>query len=172
MTEPAGPGPASGDPGAAADGRTMRRGDSAAGAGRLSLERRIEAPAETVFAYFTDPQRFARWLGVESRLDPRPGGAYELRVPQGLVARGHFTELVPCSRIVFTWGWVGHPDVPPGSSRVEVTLRPDGDATIVRLVHDGLPDQAAAQQHTQGWERYLDRLVVAGAGGDPGPDVA
>ena len=40
-------------------------------------------------------------------------------------ARGTFVELVPHSRIVFTFGWEGDDQpVPPGSSTVEVTLTP------------------------------------------------
>jgi uncharacterized protein YndB with AHSA1/START domain len=62
---------------------------------------------------------------------------------------------------VFTWGWEaeGHP-IPPGSSEVEVTLVPDGDGTLVRLVHRGLPDEAV-QQHAEGWDFFLPRLVEA-----------
>src|SRR5712692_3597316 len=62
-------------------------------------------------------------------------------------------------------------DLPPGSSTVEVTLVPDGDGTIVRLRHGGLPDDNWREQHVGGWGRYLDRLAVAASGGDPGPDV-
>ena len=52
-----------------------------------------------------------------------------------------------------------------------MTFTPDGEATIVRLVHDGLPDPASFDLHTQGWDRYLDRLAVAAGGDDPGADV-
>jgi uncharacterized protein YndB with AHSA1/START domain len=72
---------------------------------------------------------------------------------------------------VFTWGWEGSTTVPPGSSRVEVTLTPDGDGTILRLVHSGLPHAESILDHTQGWERYLDRLGTVAAGGDPGADT-
>ena len=138
---------------------------------RIELERRIKARPETVFAYLTEPERFVRWMGVEAQLDPRPGGVYRVRVPQGFLARGEFTEIDPPRRVVFSWGWEGHATVPPGSTTVEVTLTPDGDDTVVRLVHSGLPDTSEAEQHAQGWDRYLDRLVTAGAGGDPGPDA-
>jgi len=62
--------------------------------------------------------------------------------------------------------------LPPGSSTVEVTLEPDGEATIVRLRHRGLPDEPSAGLHEKGWHHYLGRLKVAGAGADPGPDPA
>jgi uncharacterized protein YndB with AHSA1/START domain len=78
--------------------------------------------------------------------------------------------VVPHSRVVFTWGWEGDSSpLPPGSSKVEVSLIPDGDGTIVRLRHLGLsPEQR--QAHAEGWEHYMPRLALAAAGGDPGPD--
>jgi uncharacterized protein YndB with AHSA1/START domain len=137
----------------------------------IELERRINAPAATVFAYFTDADRYTAWMGTEAELDARPGGIYRVRVPQGQVALGRFVEVDPPTRIVFTWGWEGDPDVPPGSSRVEVTLEADGDATLVRLVHTGLPDASSMTLHERGWARYLDRLTVSASGGDPGADL-
>ncbi|TMJ36571.1 MAG: transcriptional regulator, partial [Alphaproteobacteria bacterium] len=41
---------------------------------------------------------------------------------------------------------------------------------LVRLTHSGLPDREACTSHEKGWTHYLGRLVVAAAGGDPGPD--
>jgi len=81
-----------------------------------------------------------------------------------------FVEIDPPSRLVYTWGWEGSDVVPPGSSTVEVTLEPDGDYTIVRLVHRGLPGADKVDLHTKGWEHYLSRLSIAASGGDPGPD--
>ena len=84
------------------------------------------------------------------------------------VARGEYIEVVPNTRVVFSWGWEGEGSpLPPGSSTVEVTLIPDGNGTIVRLRHLGLPsDQRDA--HQEGWDRYMPRLAIAAAGGDPG----
>jgi len=82
---------------------------------------------------------------------------------RALKAEG-LVEIEPNRRLVFTWGWEGegHP-IPPGSSTVEVTLEPDGEGTVVRLVHSGLPE-AAVPRHAEGWDLFLPRLVeVAGA---------
>jgi uncharacterized protein YndB with AHSA1/START domain len=133
-------------------------------------ELRIEASPETVFPYFTDPQKMRRWKGVEAELDPRPGGVYRVNVTGNDRVVGEYLEVDPPKRVVFTWGWEGNDGVPPGSSTVEVTLTPDGDGTVVRLVHSGLPDADARAQHGIGWEHFLDRLAVAASGGDPGPD--
>ncbi len=134
------------------------------------LEVRIVARPETIFPFFTDPVRMARWKGVSAELDPRPGGIYRCNVTGGDIARGTYVEVVPNKRVVFTWGWedAGNP-VPPGSSTVEVTLIPDGDGTIVRLRHMDLP-KAARAPHTEGWNHFLPRLAAVAEGRDPGPD--
>jgi uncharacterized protein YndB with AHSA1/START domain len=137
----------------------------------IELETRVAARRELVFAYFVQPELYRRWKGNTAELDPRPGGLYRVVMPTGHVVLGEYVLVEPPSRVVFTWGWEGNPDLPPGSTTVEVTLVPDGDGTIVRLKHGGLPDDYWREQHTGGWRRYLDRLAVAGAGGDPGPDV-
>ena len=149
--------------------------------GVVEIERRIEARPEIVFSYFTDPDRYRLWQGVDAELDPRPGGIFRVTVTgrSGQTARGRFVEVEPPRRLVFTWGWEhaeGLPDDPdgvwlgPGASTVEVTFTAEGDATILRLRHSGLPTDASCRFHTFGWEHGLERLVVVAAGGDPGPD--
>jgi uncharacterized protein YndB with AHSA1/START domain len=71
---------------------------------------------------------------------------------------------------VFTWGW-DNPEsvVRPGTSTVEITLTPEGDRTKVVLVHRDLPEGQAGP-HSHGWDHYLARLEIAGAGGEAGPD--
>ena len=44
----------------------------------IEREVRIAARPETVFPYFTDPERMRRWMGRTISLDPRPGGALRI----------------------------------------------------------------------------------------------
>ena len=134
-------------------------------------EIRIEARPETVFSFLIDPEKLLRWKGTECQLDPRPGGIYRCVVNAKNTARGEFVEVVPNRRVVITWGWEepSH-DLPPGASRVEFDLEPDGDGTLLRLTHSGLPTAAQLEQHTMGWTHFLPRLASAAAGRDPGPD--
>lgn len=119
-------------------------------------------------SFFTDPDRMIQWKGIEATLDARPGGVYRVNINGRDVARGEYLEVTPHSRIVFTWGWP-QSQLPPGSSTVEVALIPDGDGTIVRLRHLGLPaDQR--ETHALGWEHFLDRLSLAAEGRSPGRD--
>jgi len=134
----------------------------------FETEVRIAAQPETVFQFFLDPAKMVLWKGTEAALDPRPGGTYRVNVTGHEVARGEYVEIVPFTRIVFTWGWESGP-VLPGSTTVEVSFVPDGNGTIVRLRHSGLSDEAL-QAHVMGWEHYLPRLVIAAEGRDAGPD--
>ena len=133
-------------------------------------ERHIEAPPETVFAFLVDPHRMVRWIGTRAELDPRPGGVFAVDVTGPARARGEYVEVVPPLRIVFTFGWEGDPALPPGSSTVEITLTPDATGTSLRLVHRGITTAEMREQHSLGWNHYVGRLAVVGAGGDPGPD--
>jgi uncharacterized protein YndB with AHSA1/START domain len=135
----------------------------------FTMERRIDAPPARVYAYLIDSGRWASWQGVDATIEAAPGGTFEMLSPNGMTARGEFLALVPERMVRFTWGWEGHPDVPPGSTTVEIELVPDGDATLVRLTHSGLPG-GEVPIHVAGWEHYLARLGLRAAGGDPGPD--
>lgn len=136
----------------------------------VDMSIRIEAEPAAVFEFFTDPEKMVRWKGSKALLDPRPGGEYRVDVNDLQIAVGEYVEVVPPERVVFTWGWEGNDGIPPGSTRVEITLTADGDGTVVRLVHTDLPTEEAAAQHGQGWTHFLSRLQIAAAGGDPGPD--
>ena len=130
----------------------------------------IDASPEETFPYFTDSQKYLRWMGIEAELDARPGGIFKVDPNGRDVIAGEFLAVEPPHRIVFTWGWAeaGRP-LPAGSTTVEIELIPQGEGTLLRLVHRGLsrPDR---DKHLIGWPHYLARLQTAAAGGEPGPD--
>ncbi len=136
----------------------------------IRFEMKLEADQATVFAFFTDAQRLVRWMGASATIDARPGGLMLVDVVENQVARGEFTEVVPVSRLAYTFGWVNsRHNVPPGSSLVEIDLSPNNGGTLLRFQHSGLPPDSV-QAHRQGWKHYLARLAMAASGGDPGPD--
>ena len=130
----------------------------------LTREVVMDASPTTIFPFLTDPARYIQWMGTEAELDPRAGGVYRVLVQGKHPAVGEFVEVVPDTKVVFTFGWdePGHP-IPAGSTEVEITLISEGDKTKVRLVHRGLPDDAVPE-HISGWEHYLDRLPTAVVG--------
>lgn len=136
----------------------------------VEQEVHIAAPPGVVFPYLIEAERMTRWMGLEAELDPRPGGVFWVNVNGRDKARGEFVEVVAPSRVRFTWGWDGEgTSLPPGASTVEITLQADGQGTLLRLRHTGLPKEAQAS-HAEGWVHYMDRLATASVGSDPGPD--
>jgi uncharacterized protein YndB with AHSA1/START domain len=130
----------------------------------------IDASPETVWEFFVDPQKLMRWMGIDAELDPQAGGIYRCNVIPGHTAIGEFVEVDEPHRVVFTWGWEGNANVPPGSSTIEAELTPEGAGTSLRFMHRDLPSAESVASHSQGWDHYLDRLEIAAAGGDPGAD--
>lgn len=142
-----------------------------AGTDPIVKEVYIEASLETVFAFFTEPEKLTRWLCYEATVDPRPGGVNhqthpgDAENPNGpYYMRGTFVEVSPPSRVVFTWGFENPDcDVPPDASTVEVSLEPDGAGTRLMLVHRDLPGSERSA-HARGWDHMLARLAVVVGG--------
>ena len=135
----------------------------------IRVERRIAAQPAAVFRYLTESDLWARWQGVAAELDPIPGGQFMVRMAEGQVVEGEFVALEADRRVVVSWGWQNHPRMPPGTSTVEFELTPDGDGTLVRLTHRGLPPEDVPI-HRVGWDVFLPRLEIAATGDDPGPN--
>ncbi|HEX6301275.1 MAG TPA: SRPBCC domain-containing protein [Acidimicrobiia bacterium] len=135
----------------------------------IVVTRHVEAPPETVYSYLTESAKWSLWQGEEATIEARPGGIFVMKMPNGATARGEFVELVPGERVVFTWGWVDHPGVPPGSSTVEIEIALTESGSLVTLTHHDLPADEAAI-HTVGWNHYLPRLATIAEGGEVEPD--
>ena len=135
----------------------------------IHVERRIAAPPAAVFRYLTESELWSRWQGESAELEPTPGGRFQVRMAEGQVVEGEFVAVEPDRRVVVSWGWQNHPRMPPGTSTVEFELTPDGDGTLVRLTHRGIPVDDVPI-HRAGWDMFLPRLEIAVGGGDPGPN--
>ena len=130
----------------------------------------IDASPETVWEFLVDPEKLMRWKGINADLDAQPGGTFRCEVIPGHIARGEYVEIDKPNRLVFTWGWDGSEDVPPGSSTIAIELASDGDGTSLHFVHKDLPNAEAIASHAHGWDHYLPRLETAAGGGNPGED--
>jgi uncharacterized protein YndB with AHSA1/START domain len=130
---------------------------------------RVAAPPRAVFRYLTESALWARWQGESADLDPTPGGRFVVRMAEGQVVEGEFVVVETDRRVVVTWGWQGHPRMPPGTSAVEFELLADGEGTIIRLTHRGLPPEDVPI-HRAGWDVFLPRLEAAAKGVNPGPN--
>ena len=130
----------------------------------------IDALPEEVYQLLTDAQLLVKWMAPIAQTEPRAGGTITWTHANGDTVAGTFVELIPSRRVVFTYGWdradVG---IPPGSTTVEIDLRPRDGGTELHLVHRGLT-APMADAHSGGWANYLTRLTAVAEGRDPGPD--
>ena len=124
----------------------------------------IDATPETIWPFLTEADKYVEWLGTVAETDPHPGGIFQVLVAGQHQSAGEFVEVVPNEKVVFTFGWAekDHP-IPPGSTTVEITLHPEGNKTLVRLAHRGLPADAV-EDHGRGWAGLLEQLASAAAG--------
>jgi len=127
----------------------------------FALDRTIEIRARraTVFRFFTDPVRWARWWGEGSSIDPVVGGAVRIVYPGGERVSGEVREIVPDERLVFSYGYeaAGRP-IAPGGSLVTITLdEMPGGATRLSLRH-AVDSEAVRDMHVPGWRHQLARF--------------
>ena len=132
----------------------------------LTLKRRLNAPPARVYQAWTDPQKMMRWYApagaqtLAAETDARVGGRFRvlMRTADGQDhdVSGVYREVVRDEKLVFTWQWRSKPE---WESLVTITLKADGDGTILTLTHEQLPDDAERDGHRNGWSGALDKLA-------------
>ena len=132
----------------------------------LTIKRRFKAPPAKVFAAWTKPELMARWLGptdvqkVVAESDPRVGGRYRIQMIMAEDVHdvsGTYREFVPDEKLVFTWAWKSTPE---RESLVTVTIKPDGDGSLMTLLHEQFFDEAARDGHNRGWTEIVGKLAA------------
>lgn len=126
----------------------------------MAYEKTVFLPIDpdVAFDLVTQPERLRRWCTVAARVDLRLGGEFLWTVTPGNNAMGNIAtfELGKC--VSYTWGWIQDPDLPPGASKVTITLEPVAGGTNVQFVHEGLSKEQEVG-HAEGWNHFLERLV-------------
>ncbi len=124
----------------------------------LRFKRSIRSTPSEIYRAFTHPVALRDWLADFAHAEPIKGGAIYLSWRSGYYASGEFTTLDPGRKVAI--GWLGRGD--PERTRVQVTLVPDGDNTLVTLTHAGFGQEkkwaSARQAIAQGWETGLSNL--------------
>ena len=123
----------------------------------------IEASPQTVYSYLTQEEKVAKWFGVITEIDGRPGGIFKVGANDQMMVVGEFVETIPNEKIVFTWG--GIDGLAPGESTVEITLHKKNNGTQLPLRHYNISSQKAADGFGYGWINHafpLLKLVAEG----------
>lgn len=135
----------------------------------LVIRRLIDASAEDLFEYWTEPAHLMEWWGPNgvscdsATIDLRVGGAYRIanRFPDDTVLwiSGTFEEIAPPKRLAYTWQLSGAGVSPRDVvERVTVTFTPRGTGTEVVVVHERIADASTRAGHERGWNECLDAL--------------
>ncbi|MBX7266241.1 TIGR03086 family protein [Micromonospora sp. Llam7] len=135
----------------------------------MIVEKTVLLPvsADEAFALITQPDRLRRWLAVSARVDLRAGGQFRWTLTPMAVAAGTVIEVEPGRRIVLGFDW--EPSGEPRTDTVTITIEPAEGGTLVRLVHEDLPEDQG-NEVLEGWTHFFERLERAAAAGDAGPD--
>ena len=132
----------------------------------LTFTRRLKASPAKVYAAWTDPEKIVRWFGradlrpetMRAVIDARVGGHYRISFDtesEYYEVGGIYREVVKNERLVFSWAWHSTPE---RESVVTVTLKPDGEGTLLTVDHAQLFDGSSREGHERGWIASLDRL--------------
>ncbi|HVQ58798.1 MAG TPA: SRPBCC domain-containing protein [Solirubrobacterales bacterium] len=133
----------------------------------LLIERTFQAPAQAVFDAWTSEEVMRRWFHGNhdwetpvAEVDLRLGGNVRvvMRNPEDGTeygGGGHYTEIDPPNRLVFTWTWDNEADL---ETLLELDFEENDGATTVRLTHSMLRDQESVLSHEGGWNAALDNL--------------
>ena len=139
----------------------------------VSLTRVYDAPRETVFKAWTDPEQVARWWAPKMftatvcEVDARVGGKLRIvmRAPDGseYPMRGEFREMVVPERLSFTNIAVDNEDRPIIDGFTTVLFAAEGDKTRLTVITRGKAVVPAAVQYLQGmeagWSQMLEKLA-------------
>jgi uncharacterized protein YndB with AHSA1/START domain len=114
-----------------------------------AVEREIFLPAspERAWSALTDGKELSAWFGAEVDFEARPGGPATFQWPDGRERTATVEEMDPPRRLSFRWApferTVAGARVVP-ATRVELTLEPSGEGTLLRLSERRLSSSALA----------------------------
>lgn len=137
----------------------------------LEITRSLAADCETVFDYFTSPEKLSRWFApdpsmktIVHELDLKVGGKYKIEMANeaegaSYIVVGEYKTIDRPNQVEFSWHWESEPE--DEVSVVSIQLKPNGDQTELTIVHNQFDTQESCDKHGQGWDGCLNRLVSA-----------
>jgi len=111
---------------------------------------------EEVWEYLTKPELLEQWL-METDFQPVVG--HKFRFTCSVINYCEVLEVVPFTRLSYSWQVGSVNDGQPFNSKVVWTLVPKGNGTELQLVHDGFTALEDRAGHDKGWMACGDRLV-------------
>jgi len=132
----------------------------------LKIEREFKAPPNVVFDAWLNPDMLRKFMlpgeGMSvprASAEAREGGRFEIVMKAGedeMPHTGTYMEIVPHSRIVFTWESPFSED----DSTVTLEFSPTGSGTVLTLKHERFMTEESRDNHKGGWTRILQARVA------------
>ena len=131
----------------------------------LVLRRVIDAPRDLVFAVWSDPLHIAEWwrpAGYTTpvfEMDFRVGGGFRYCIRNAGRdgwARGVYREIVPPSRIAFTFQWQSGDAAHDAETLVTVTFEVQGEGTLLTFRQEPFSSSESRHGHGVGWNQVLE----------------
>lgn len=124
----------------------------------LTFKQVVKVPPSQVYYAFTTATGFREWLCKLADVEPRKKGRLYFWWESGYYASGHYTALEKNKSLSFVWQGKDEPH----PTMVSVTLREQGEGTLVTLEHlaigKGAEWEQATQQIEKGWQTALENL--------------
>ena len=119
---------------------------------------RFNHPPEDVWEYLTRSELLEQWLG---KMDFKPivGHKFEVPTKTGTTTKCEVTEVVPFTRLVWSWKYSSAKSKKTFDSNVVFTLVPIPRGTELQLVHDGFTVLEDYINHNNGWTTLGRRLI-------------
>ena len=135
----------------------------------LVIEREFSSSVDVVFDFITKHESLLQWWGPEfmdvegDSLDFSRLGPWESVMTnkdgKKFKVSGDVIEIQPNSFVDISWGWHDEHDDRGHNSRVRFELSStDSGGTMLKLVHTGLPDEEAKNNHQDGWMSTFRKL--------------
>jgi uncharacterized protein YndB with AHSA1/START domain len=135
----------------------------------LKLNHVYPVKCEKVYEAWTKPELLEKWWGpqgfttkiVEMNVEVNGRYKFKMRAPSGIehIVYGHYVEILPNEKLVFTWQWEQQTEFPLTNVTVDF-VEHDGNTEVV-VTHTDLPNEEEAKNHTNGWTSFLEEKLTA-----------
>jgi uncharacterized protein YndB with AHSA1/START domain len=118
---------------------------------------------EEVWEYLTRPELIEEWL-MKTNFKPVKGQKFQFTFTPKPGAKYHgvvdceVLEIIPCSRLSYSWNGSTFDENRNYHSVVEWTLVPKGNGTELQLSHDGFTVLEDILTHSNGWNSCLAKM--------------
>ncbi len=132
----------------------------------IIIEQKVNAPAEKVWKALTDRTEMKIWYFDIPDFIPEEGAVFNFYEPGNERKYHHqaeILEIIPERKLKHTWFY---PEFSDRKTTLSWELQPDGEQTILRLVHEDingfndLGENFSEKAFTEGWRQIIDQSLV------------